>query len=166
MVKQHCSPIIVAHMPKGQVSQLSAKEWYEWMYVLSGCVTLTNWARAILVFIPSKTIGTYRFITAKRPAQSGWIEPEYYFAHSKQNVEINGDDFEIIQWVPATESQISDAQPPIKEKKIHITSSLLLSKMSPLTEYSRDSFRLWCSESFNIGSDKADTFLRTLVHEG
>jgi hypothetical protein len=166
MVKHHCSPMIVAHMPKGQVSQLSAKEWYEWMYVLSGCVTLTNWARAILVFIPSKTQGTYRFITAKRPAQSGWIEPEYYFAHSKENVEINGDDFEIIQWVPATESQIKDAQPPPKEKKSHVDSKLLLDKMSPIQEFTRDSFRLWCSESLGIGHNKADTFLSALVHEG
>jgi AAA domain len=166
MVKRGCAPMIVAHMPKGQIAQIQAKEWYEWMYVLSGCVTLTNWARAILVFIPSKTPGTYRFITAKRPSQSGWVEPEYYFAHSKKNVDIDGDDFEIIQWVPATESQIKEAAPEPKEKKFKLTADLIHQNMSALGEYTRDSFRYWCKETFNLGRESADILLSAMVHNG
>lgn len=167
MAKHHCAPMIVAHMPKGEVAKIDDKEWYEWMYVLSGCVTLTNWARAILVFIPSKTRGTYKFITAKRPAQSGWIEPEYYFAHSKKNVEIDHDDFEIIQWLPATSDQIKQAEPESKpDKKINVTSVLIHQKMSPITVYTRDSFQIWCNQTFHIGINLADKFLSTLVHEG
>jgi hypothetical protein len=167
MSKHRCAPMIVAHMPKGEVAKINDKEWYEWMYVLSGCVTLTNWARAILVFIPSKTPGTYKFITAKRPAQSGWIEPEYYFAHSKKSVEIGDDDFEIIQWLPATSDQIKQAEPVPKPKpKIDVTSDLIYQKMSPLTAYTRASFRIWLKEAFKIGSNTADDFLAAMVENG
>jgi hypothetical protein len=168
MVKHGCAPMIVAHMPKTQVAQIGDKEWYEWMYVLSGCATLTNWARAILVFIPSKTPGTYRFITAKRPAQSGWIEPEYYFAHSKKNVDIRGEDFEIIQWVPASADQIKAATPEPKpgRPKIQLNCELIYQKMSPLVDYTRASFRVWCKESFQIGINAADVFLSAMVHNG
>jgi hypothetical protein len=167
MAKHHCAPMIVAHMPKGEVAKIDDKEWYEWMYVLSGCVTLTNWARAILVFIPSKTRGTYKFITAKRPAQSGWIEPEYYFAHSKKNVEIGDDDFEIIQWLPATSDQIKQAAPEPKPRpKIDVTSQLIHQKMSPITDYTRDSFRVWCHETFKMGYHTADTFRSGMVQTG
>lgn len=161
-----CAPMIVAHMPKGEVAKIGDKEWYEWMYILSGCVTLTNWARAILVFIPSKTPGTYRFITAKRPSQSGWIKPEYYFAHSKKNVKIGPDDFEIIQWLPATNEQVNDAVPEPKRRKTNVSSDLIHSKMNPLTDYTRESFRIWCKETFDVGINLADDFLSSMVHNG
>lgn len=167
MAKHHCAPMIVAHMPKSQISAVADKEWYEWMYVLSGCVTLTNWARAILVFVPSKIRGTYKFITAKRPAQSGWIEPEYYFAHSKENVEINGGDFEIIQWIPATDQQIKAAIPSEQAKpKIHVTSQLIHQKMSPLAIFTRDSWRVWIKDSFAVGINAADSFLKAMTEDG
>ena len=166
MVKHGCAPMIVAHMPKGQVSQIEDKQWYEWMYVLSGCVTLTNWARAILVFIPSKTQGTYRFITAKRPSQSGWVEPEYYFSHSKETREIDGNDFEIIQWVPATEAEIKDAMPNPKEKKIRATMESIHQKMSPFINYTRESWRVWLAESFHVGYHSADDFRAAMVDSG
>jgi hypothetical protein len=166
MARHNCAPMIVAHMPKGQVAQIEDKQWYEWMYVLSGCASLTNWARAILVFVPCKIRGTYRFITAKRPAQSGWLDPEYYFAHSRQKVDIHGEDFEIIQWLPANDAQISEAKPEPKEKKLRLTSELIYAKMSPITDYTRQSFRVWCKESFQIGVNAADDFLSSMVHHG
>ena len=168
MVKHNCAPIIVAHMPKGQVSQITDKEWFEWMYVLSGCVTLTNWARAILVFVPMKVRGVYKFITAKRPAQSGWVDPESYFAHSKKNVEVNGEDFEVIQWLPATDAQIHEAVPEEdhKTKQTQITTELIYSKMSPIEDYTRESWRVWCKETFKLGYHTADDFRATMVHHG
>jgi len=166
MAAHKCAPMIVAHMPKSQVSQITDKQWYEWMYILSGCVTLTNWARAILVFIPSKLRGTYRFITAKRPTQSGWLQPEYYFAHSRENLDINGQDFEIIQWIPANEGQISQAKPEPKAKKIKISSALIHDKMSPITDYSRESFRAWCKETFNLGTNSSDDFRALMIQNG
>jgi uncharacterized protein YoaH (UPF0181 family) len=121
MEKHGCAPMIVAHMPKGQLNQIKDKEWYEWMYVQSGCVTLTNWARAILVFVPSSELrGTYKFMAAKRPTQSGWTAPEYFFSHSKKHVELNGEDFEVIEWIPSTDSQIAAAFPDSLPKTKHI----------------------------------------------
>lgn len=168
MVKHSCAPIIVAHMPKSQVSQINDKDWFEWMYVLSGCVTLTNWARAILVFVPMKVRGVYKFITAKRPAQSGWVDPESYFAHSKKSVEVNGEDFEVIQWLPATDAQIHEAVPEEehKPKKNQITTELIYSKMSPIEDYTRESWRVWCKGTFDIGRDIADDFRGAMVHNG
>jgi hypothetical protein len=171
MARHRCAPVIVAHMPKTQVTQIQDKEWYEWMYVLSGCVTLTNWARAILVFVPSNVRGTYRFITAKRPAQSGWLEPEYYFQHSKETIHAEGgNELEVIQWLPASEAQIADAkpEPKIRKTKTHskVTAEAVYAKMSPITEYSRESWREWCKESFDIGYHQADNLRLSLVHHG
>jgi hypothetical protein len=167
MVKHHCAPVIVAHMPKGQVASISEKEWYEWMYVLQGCTTLTNWARAILVFVPCpKLRGTYRFITAKRPAQSGWVEPEYYFAHSRKEVEVNHETLEIIEWLPASEAQIKQAAPEPETIKIKVTEEKIHQRMSPIEDYTRESFRTWCKEVFDIGRDMADTYRGSMVHKG
>jgi hypothetical protein len=170
MAKHRCAPVIVAHMPKTQVSQIQDKEWYEWMYILSGCVTLTNWARAILVFVPSSVRGTYRFITAKRPAQSGWLEPEYYFQHSKEMIhQLGGNELEVIQWIPASEAQIVEARPEPKtrkSKKADVSEALIHSKMSLLEEYSRESFNLWAKEKFKIGYHLADTYRKSMVHNG
>lgn len=170
MAKHHCAPVIVAHMPKTQVSQIQDKEWYEWMYILSGCVTLTNWARAILVFVPSSVRGTYRFITAKRPAQSGWLEPEYYFQHSKEFIRADGgNELEVIQWIPASEAQITEAQPEPKirkSKKANITEALIHSKMPLLEEFSRESFITWFKEQFHHGYHTADDYRKAMVHNG
>jgi AAA domain len=166
MAKHRCAPIIVAHMPKGQVSQIEDKEWYEWMYVLSGCVTLTNWARAILVFVPSKVRGTYRFITAKRPSHSGWLQPEYYFAHSQQTLLIDNQEYELIQWVPAEETQIADAKPQPKQKKPIVSSDLIYAKLSPIEDYTRESWRIWCQETFKMGYHAADDYRSAMVFNG
>jgi len=167
MVKHHCAPMIVAHMPKGQVQNLKDKEWYEWMYVLSGCTVLTNWARAILVFVPSKVRGVYKFITAKRPTQAGWVDPEYYFSHSKTTQEINGEDFEIIEWVPATEAQIKEAEPEEKKpKKEFITEKAVYDRMSPTVDYTQDTFRTWFLETFKRGEKLADTMRRSMIDNG
>ena len=162
-----CAPMIVAHMPKGEVNQIKDKAWYEWMYVLSGCVTLTNWARAILVFVPSQTPGTYRFITAKRPAQSGWIEPECYFAHSKTILQLDNHPLEVIQWIPATSTQVLEAKPvPKKTARREYTCAEIYAKMSPFEQYSRDKFRSWCKESFNMGVMASDRIRKTLIDDG
>lgn len=170
MAKHRCAPVIVAHMPKTQVAQLQDKEWYEWMYILSGCVTLTNWARAILVFVPSSVRGTYRFITAKRPAQSGWLEPEYYFQHSKEIIhQPGGNELEVIQWLPASEAQIVEAkpEPKVKTKTLaKVSSEAVFTKMSPIMEYSRESWREWCKDTFHIGYHQADNIRNSLVHHG
>src|SRR6202007_1396027 len=100
------------------------------------------------------------------PNQSGWLQPEYYFAHSKQNLDINGHDFEIIQWLPANEAQISQAKPQPKAKKIKISSALIHDKMSPLTDYSRESFRAWCKETFNLGTNSSDDFRALMIQNG
>lgn len=169
MEKHHCAPVIAAHMPKNVISQLADKAWYEWMYTMSGCAALTNWARAMLVFSPTKLQGTYRFVIAKRFRESGWSEAECYFSHQSTSLQLNGSVHEIIQWVPSTDSQIALAMPdkPLKRKpRGQFGPEEVWTKMSPLTEYSRPAWRVWCKEDFNIGSNQADDIRQFLIDNG
>jgi hypothetical protein len=166
MAKHACAPIIIAHMPKKEISQLATKQWYEWMYVLSGCAALTNWARAILVFTPTTERGTYRFIAAKRYAKCGWTQPEYYFSHDVRQVQLNGESFSVIQWVESDPAQITAATPPETKRKREYTRYQVHDKMSPVELYSRDQFRSWCKEAFAMGINTSDRIRQTLIDDG
>lgn len=165
MVNHKCAPIIIAHMPKSQITQLADKEWYEWMYVLSGCASITNWARAILVFVPTIARGTYRFICAKRFAQSGLVQPDFWLSHCTSSFQLNGTNIDIVSWIPATSANIALAQPEPKKRKRTYTRIQVWEKMSPLTEYSREQFRLWCKETFSLGSNSSDDIRKALIDE-
>jgi hypothetical protein len=86
LTKFGCAAIIVHHTPKTNFTRLENMQWYDWMYAMSGCASLTNWARAVLVLAPSKVPGTYRLIAAKRFEEIGWTEREYWLSHSKDTI--------------------------------------------------------------------------------
>jgi hypothetical protein len=163
MAAHSCAPIVVHHTPKTNFTKLENMQWYDWMYAMSGCATLTNWSRAVLVMAPSKVPGTYRFIAAKRFDEIQWQEREYWFAHSRETYGQNGDSIEIIQWVPANEEQIIAAAPPAKKKQESLTILAVWQKMSPLELYTRASFEMWVKSQFSLGERKAWNFLKVLV---
>jgi RecA-family ATPase len=166
MAAHACAPIVVHHTPKTNFTKLENMQWYDWMYAMSGCATLTNWSRAVLVVAPSKIPGTYRFIAAKRFDEIQWQHREYWFAHSKETYGKNGDSIEIIQWVPASEEQIAIAAPPAKEKQKALTTLMIWQKMSPLEVYTRETFEIWAKSQFFIGQKKSSAFLQVLIdHE-
>ena len=129
---------------------------------MSGCASLTNWARAVLVLAPSKIPGTYRLIAAKRFDEIQWTEREYWFSHSKETIAVNGQDIDIIQWIPASEVQVAGAKPTPKGKKELPSLESVLNKMSPLEEYTRDTFEYWAGKEFKIGVNKAWSILKAL----
>jgi RecA-family ATPase len=115
--KHSCAAIIVHHTPKTNFTRLANLQWYDRMYATSGCASLTNWARAVLVLAPSKIPGTYRLIAAKRFDEIQWTEREYWFSHSKETIADSRGSVEIISWEPANNEQISAAKPAPKPKK-------------------------------------------------
>ena len=163
MAAHACAPIVVHHTPKTNFTKLENMQWYDWMYAMSGCATLTNWSRAVLVVAPSKIPGTYRFIAAKRFDEIQWEQREYWFAHNRETHGDNGHSIEIIQWVPASEDQITSALPKPKKTTVNTTILAVWQKMSPLEPYTRQSFEIWAKNQFSIGERKAWNFLQVLV---
>ena len=163
MAAHSCAPIVVHHTPKTNFTKLENMQWYDWMYAMSGCATLTNWSRAVLVVAPSKVPGTYRFIAAKRFDEIQWEQREYWFAHNRELHGSNGHAIEIIQWVPASEEQIAAAAPPAKKKQETLTILAVWQKMSPLEHYTRQSFEIWAKSQFSLGEKKAWAFLQVLA---
>ncbi len=166
LTKHGCAAFIVHHTPKTNFTKLENMQWYDWMYVMSGCASLTNWARAVLVLAPSKIPGTYRLIAAKRFDEIGWTDREYWFSHSKETSIHDGESVEIISWIPAKEEQISAAKPTPKQKKKIPDLEEVWKKMSPLEEYSRVRFEQWCRKEFGLGEKKAWSILQNLCDEG
>jgi RecA-family ATPase len=166
LTKHGCAAFIVHHTPKTNFKKLAEMEWYDWMYAMAGCASLTNWARAVLVLAPSKTPGTYRLIAAKRFDEIQWAEREYWFSHHKEKIIVTGELIEIIQWVPSTEAQISGAKPAEKTKKTIPDSEKVWEKMTPLEEYTRVRFEQWCWKEFRLGEKKAWSILQDLCADG
>jgi hypothetical protein len=119
-----------------------------------------------LVLAPSKVPGTYRLIAAKRFDEIGWTEREYWFSHSKETVALNGQNIEIISWVPAKAEQICAAKPTPKTKKKIPDLEDVWQKMSPLEEYTRGRFEEWCRKEFSLGEKKAWSILQSLCDDG
>jgi hypothetical protein len=169
MAKHQCAPLIFHHTPKTNFTKLENMQWYDWMYAMSGCAGLTNWARAVLVIAPSKIPGAYRFIAAKRFDEIQWTEREYWYAHSKETFQTDdGKKHTIIQWVPATNAQIDSAKPVSKGRKPTASARLIWEKMSPVERYTRPTFVNWATEEpqFNVGVNKAWSILQTLCDQG
>ena len=166
LTKHKCGAIIIHHTPKTNFAKLDNMQWYDWMYAMSGCASLTNWARAALVLAPTKIPGTYRLIAAKRFDEIQWVEREYWFSHSRETLFLNGQQITILQWIPAAEDQIKSAKPTQKGKKPVPTDTEVHKRMSNLTEYTRPTFEQWIAEEFHLGQAKAWSILQSLVHKG
>jgi AAA domain len=166
LAKHDCATLLVHHTPKTNFTKLEDMQWYDWMYAMSGCATLTNWARAVLVIAPSKLPGTYRFIAAKRFDEIQWTEREYWFSHSRETLKEDDKSFEVIQWVPSTSDQIASAKPVPKGRKENITARAVWEQMSTTEKYSRATFEEWVVEKFQIGLNKAWSILKTLCDQG
>jgi hypothetical protein len=102
MAKYKCATLPIHHTTKTNYQKTKDFNWYDWMYAMAGSAALTNWARGVLIMVPSIVPGVYRFIAAKRFEKIGWPDREYWFSHSVEN-----DKF---LWIPATQDQINSAQ--------------------------------------------------------
>jgi hypothetical protein len=166
--KHRCAALIIHHTAKTNFNKMENLQWYDWMYTMSGCATLTNWARAVLVVVPSKIPGTYRFIAAKRFDEIQWVEREYWYSWSTEEFRNNGEVHTIINWVAASEDQIKTAQPEKKSgrPKKNVTAAMVREKMSELDWKTREQFYEWAKETFDIGRDKATDIFNDLDDSG
>ena len=156
LAKHQCGAVIVHHTPKTIFRD--TKEWKpsDWQYAGAGAAVLTNWARAVMAIDPTRTQGVYKFIAAKRGQRIGWGDPfpvfETYWSHSSDGK---------LLWVPATEAEIKAS-----EKTKHIEADDLLELVPVLDSINRDQFRVLAKKKRQVGRDRADGFLNTLIESG
>lgn len=119
---------------------------------MAGGATLTNWARGVLIMVPSSQPGTYKFIAAKRFEKIGWKDREYWFSHSIENGKF--------LWVPATQAQISASK-----SRTTLTPDDLLTLVPPLDPVPEASIVVEAKTKFKIGRDRVRAFLKVLIHQ-
>lgn len=102
LAKHHCGALPIHHSPKTQFQKSEEFSWFDWMYTMAGGSALTNWARGVLIMVPTSVPGTYKFIAAKRFEKIGWQEREYWFSHSLEAGKF--------LWLPSTQAQIASAK--------------------------------------------------------
>jgi hypothetical protein len=102
MNKHQCAMLVIHHTTKTSYMSLEEYQWFDWMYNMAGGSALTNWARAILIIVPTPVQGTYKFIAAKRGEKLGWQDRTQWWCHSVENGKF--------LWIPATQAQIDAAK--------------------------------------------------------
>ncbi len=127
------------------------------MYSGAGAAAMTNWARAYLVIDPCDTPGVYKFIAAKRGQRIGWglHVPVYeqFFAHSREDGQL--------LWLPADKDQIA-----LAKKSAAIDAGDILPLIPPLDAIEQSFIHQAAKDKFNVGINKARTFINQLVAEG
>jgi hypothetical protein len=124
LTRHNCAAIIMHHTPKTQFNPSADFTTTDFMYRGSGCATMTNWARAYLVFEPlPKDEKVFRFIPAKRGERIGWGGKICFYRHSRTPG--------VIKWEQATDEEVDAAKKKtIANKKEAISDEILLSVFS------------------------------------
>jgi AAA domain len=151
--KHNCGAIPVHHTPKTQFQKVEDFSWFDWMYSMAGGAALTNWARGVLIMVPTATPGTYKFIAAKRFEKIGWQDREYWFSHSLENGKF--------LWVPSTQAQIAAAQTGRQATPEAIFR--LIPALDPIIQE-----KLWvlAKGKLQIGEKTARNLVKVLLHDG
>jgi AAA domain-containing protein len=83
LAKHKAAAIIIHHTPKIQYANSDDYTTSEFQYRGAGCASMTNWARAYLVFEPLRDHeNVFQFRAAKRGKRIGWASTKRYFKHS------------------------------------------------------------------------------------
>jgi hypothetical protein len=153
LTKHNCGALPIHHNPKTQFQNTDKFSWFDWMYSMAGGAALTNWARGVLVIVPSDLPGTYKFIAAKRFEKLGWLEREYWYSHSVADGKM--------LWVPSSKEQIAGTH-----KGRQAQPEDLLVCLSPIEPKLEDEIIVTAKAKLNIGRDKTRSYLKILVeHE-
>ena len=150
LAKHNCGALPIHHTPKTSFQNTDKFSWYDWMYSMAGGAALTNWARGVLVIVPSDVPGTYLFIAAKRFEKIGWTEREYWYSHSITEGKM--------LWLPSSQDQIASAH-----KGRQAGPDDLLICLSPIEPKLEDEIIVTAKAKLNIGRDKTRSFLKVLV---
>jgi RecA-family ATPase len=133
LVRHNCAAIIMHHTPKTQFNPSADFTTTDFMYRGSGCATMTNWARAYLVFEPLPNDDkVFRFVAAKRGDRTGWDSKIRFYRHSRTPG--------VIKWEQATIEEIDNAmkKPSAKRTKEVVSDEVLLSVLSASEPFIKD----------------------------
>lgn len=120
--KHGCAAVIMHHTPKTQFNPSADFTTTDFMYRGAGCASMTNWARAYLVFEPVNEEKLFRFVAAKRGQRIGWESSVRFYRHSRVPGEI--------KWLQASEAEVEEAISKKSKKKRSISEDKLLSVFS------------------------------------
>jgi hypothetical protein len=120
--KHGCAAIIMHHTPKTQFNPSADFTTTDFMYRGAGCASMTNWARAYLVFEPVNEEKLFRLVAAKRGQRIGWESAVRFYRHSRVPGEI--------KWLQASEEEVDEAISKKSKKKQSIAEDKLLSVFS------------------------------------
>jgi RecA-family ATPase len=128
----NCAAIIMHHTPKTQFNPSADFTTTDFMYRGSGCATMTNWARAYLVFEPLPGDDKiFRFVAAKRGDRIGWGSKIRFYRHSRTPG--------VIKWEQANSEEIDNAvkikaNPNLKPVLSDDVLLAVFSKSKPITK--------------------------------
>jgi hypothetical protein len=122
--KHGCAAVIMHHTPKTQFNPSADFTTTDFMYRGAGCASMTNWARAYLVFEPVNEEKLFRFVAAKRGQRIGWESAVRFYRHSRVPGEI--------KWLQASTEEVdaavakkSKGKPQVEEEKLLSVFSLV-----------------------------------------
>jgi AAA domain-containing protein len=151
--KLNAGALIVQHSPKTQFQKTRDFNWFDWSYSMAGGASLSNWARAILVLVPSPDeVALYRLIAAKRFEKIGWQERESWFCHSSENAKP--------LWLPAPPEQI-----PAAKTKTHPKPEDVLQLIPPVDPLSESAIIEQCKRILLMGRDRTRRILSVLTDQ-
>jgi hypothetical protein len=161
LTEYKCAAIVLHHTPKTQFSKSDDFTTADFMYRGSGCASMTNWARAYLVFEPvPDNESTFRFVAAKRGKRIGWDSFVRYFKHSD-----NGE----LRWIPCSteEATALEAEKKAKSNRTITLDPEVILKHVPMLDAERfDVVARRISTALNIGQNRAEKELNILEGQG
>jgi AAA domain-containing protein len=160
LVKRNCGSIIFHHTPKTQFARSADFTASEFMYRGAGCASMTNWARAYMVFEPVPPEEKhFRFVAAKRGKRIGWGGLVRYFKHSD-----NGE----LRWIASTPDEVEQLEADRNAKgnrRVNIDPKKILSFV-PLMDPERfDVIANRISKGLGLSPRRAQTELNILEGE-
>lgn len=150
----HIGFVGVHHTPKTNNRDTSGYGVHDWQYGAAGDARIANWPRAMIQIEPVAD-DIYRFRAAKRGHRSGWtwdLKPtnERYFRHHKP-----------IRWVDASPEDAKEAKEKDSYKRL-----LEVLPMKHEEPFSRDRVRDLAKSKFEVGINKADSWLKLVLEDG
>jgi hypothetical protein len=152
LTKHNCGALPIHHTPKTQFQNQENFSWYDWMYSMAGGAALTNWARGVLIMVPTAIPGTYKFIAAKRFEKIGWQDREHWYSHSVEDGKF--------LWVPAKQEQIAAAQCGRQA-----TPEAMLSLIPVLDPIIQEKLWVLAKGKLRVGEKTARNLIRILLHD-
>jgi len=157
-----CGAVIMHHTPKTQFNPSVDFTTTDFMYRGAGCASMTNWARAYLVFEPVNEKKLFRFVAAKRGQRIGWESTVRFYRHSRVPGEI--------KWLQASNEEVDAAVTKKSNALANGTRQLDLDKVFALIpvvdEVERKLLIHEVASKFQVGEKKATTAIDLIEAQG